>query len=316
VAPPTVACALCVGPGAVPSTHCVRATPAASVVVGVATLPPPPVTAQATCTPGTGLPAASRTITANESSTTAPTTPATRVSPLVALGPYGAACVGAPAVAVAVKVADASTCPVPLTARASSVCGEPATPPSVHSACANPDGSVVAVPAETCPPPAVTTKLTVCPSSTFPPASVTFTTNGWASWAFTTPVCAFPETTSTCAAGPVLEPVESHPVSATVQARARRASRFEPLSIDTGRVEWETITRGGMRRAGAPIRIIRRPAPANPRQPRVRPGRVDRERGIRPVCVPPRDTVGQRADPAGGVSNRPRCAIPCHIDAG
>src|SRR3954449_8493657 len=171
--PATVACAVC-GPAEAPSTHWGGATPAAaagggegavpaggapppsaSAVVGEVTPPPPLVTAQATCAPGTGFPAASRTITANESSTTEPTTPTTTVSPSVALAPYGPACVGGPAVAVALKVANTSAWPVELsTARASSV-RAPTTPPSVQLSCAMPSSLVSAVPANTCPPPAV-----------------------------------------------------------------------------------------------------------------------------------------------------------------
>src|SRR3954452_24059893 len=232
VVPATVACAVC-GPAEAPSTHWVRATPAASAVVAEVTLPPPLVTAQATCAPGTGFPAASRTITANESSTTEPTTPTTTVSPSVALAPYGPACVGGPAVAVALKVANTSAWPVELsTARASSVCA-PTTPPSVQRSCAMPSSLVIAVPANTCPPPAVTTKFTTWPFTPWPLASVTFTTTGCGSSVLTGAVCVLPPTASRCAAGPALLPVASppHAASTTMQARARQAWRFEVFVI-------------------------------------------------------------------------------------
>src|SRR4051794_37155393 len=132
-------------------------------------LPPPEVTAQATCTPGVGLPYASRTCTANESSTTEPTTPTTLLSATAS------ARVGAPGTAVALKVANTSAWPVTLsTARTSSVCG-PAAVPSVQRSCATPSSLVALLPANTCPPPAVTTKFTTCPFTAWPLASVTFT---------------------------------------------------------------------------------------------------------------------------------------------
>src|SRR3954453_8973959 len=125
VVPATVACAVC-GPAEAPSTHWVRATPAASAVVGEVMLPPPPVTVHATCAPGTGFPAASRTITANESSPPEPPTPATTVSPptgLAAAGcPGGGGGGGGPAVAVAVKVPKTRACRVGVWNRAASRC--------------------------------------------------------------------------------------------------------------------------------------------------------------------------------------------------
>src|SRR3954452_24511512 len=238
VVPATVACAVC-GPAEAPSTHWVRATPAASAVVAEVTLPPPLVTAQATCAPGTGFPAASRTITANESSTTEPTTPATTVSPPTALAaagcPRGGGGGGGPAVAGAVKVPKTSAWPVRLsTARASSCCG-PATPPSVQRSCAIPSSLVIEVPANTWPPPAVTTKFTTWPFTTWPLSSVTFTTSGCGSSVLTGAVCVLPVTTSRCAAGPAFAaPVESeHAGSARTTPARRRRGRERRGGIET-----------------------------------------------------------------------------------
>src|SRR5439155_914737 len=113
------------GPAVGPRVHDVTAAiPFAFVGTGVVglTVPPPEATAKVTLTPATGLPFASRTVTAGATSTAVP---AVAVWPLPALIAIELA---APAVLVAVKVTGLPVSPVEV---AVSVFG-PAVGPRVH----------------------------------------------------------------------------------------------------------------------------------------------------------------------------------------
>ena len=177
-------------PTVVPSVHMVCASPAASVgTVASLTLPPPPVTAKSTFTPGTGFPNESVTLATMGNGKTAAAVSAC-ASPLSTMS-----IAGAPGLAVALNVTGVSA---PLDAVTSCA---PAVVPSVHMVCASPAASVGTVASLTLPPPPVTAKSTFTPGTGFPNESVTLATMGSGNTAPTVSACASPLSIASKAGG-------------------------------------------------------------------------------------------------------------------
>ena len=235
-APAAVAVADC-APVVPPSVQLVLATPDASVRVFAAErLPPPEATAQATCTPETGLPCLSVTRTASESATAVPAAPARVAAPTTAV------LAGASGFAVARKVANTSGAPVAAsTARTSTrwLSAAAVEVPSVQRSRASPSSLVSAVPANTLPPPETTRKLTIWPCTGRPRASVTFATSALGSSVPATASCSSPLTMSNRAATWGRGPLdESHAAStastAAADATARESFRCKGESPEGG----------------------------------------------------------------------------------
>ena len=159
VSSPTTDAATVFAPGAEPNVNVLLARPLASVVtVAADSAPPPAVTEKETAAPANGAPFWSLTSTTNGADKTAPTDAACP-SPETFAKLWG---VGAMAVAVAVKV----TVPSPTTDDATVF--TPGAEPNVNVLLARPLASVVAVAADSAPPPAVTEKETAAPANGAP----------------------------------------------------------------------------------------------------------------------------------------------------
>src|SRR5439155_18505116 len=140
---------------------------------------------------------------------------------------------GATSVSVAVKVANVSFAPVPLsTARASTCCGPEG--PSVQRSWAMPSAPVIAAPANTLPPPETTTKLMIWPFTGWPRESPTIATIGFGSSVPGGPLWLLPDTTDS-ESGPTAWSVATGAIhEASMRNPASRASEESRITPPSG----------------------------------------------------------------------------------